>query len=151
MITARQNPWSPALDGTPWTQKGRPGRAATRTDRLARRATSAPVPSAARFTTYVSGNQITSGMTMSNDARIKRMLREAQVTEDNSAGKIENAFVTLVIVALTLFIYWGTAALVLGAAQQESKARKSAPVASNAAPQAAQQIRSTETSSRTAP
>lgn len=88
---------------------------------------------------------------MSNDSRIKRMLREAHVSDDHSADKIENAFVTLVIVVLTLLIYWGTAALVLGAAQQESKARKSAPLASNAAPQAAQQIRSTENSIRTAP
>lgn len=151
MITARQHSWSPALDATPWTQKSRPGLAASRTDRAALRATSAPVPPAERFTTYVSGNQVTSRMIMSNDSRIKRMLREAHVSDDHSADKIENAFVTLVIVVLTLLIYWGTAALVLGAAQQESKARKSAPLASNAAPQAAQQIRSTENSIRTAP
>lgn len=142
-MTAHQNPWGESFDATPWTQKTRPGLAASKHDRALRTTAGGQTDSPVPFTTFISGNRITARMNMNNDARIERLLREAHVEEDTSATSTENAFVTLVIVAITLLIYWGTAAFVLGSAsnwragtaQQEAKAQKLGKTAGVSAPQ----------------
>ena len=97
-----------------------------------------------RRTPAISTDRLTAGITMPNDVRKQRLLREAHATEDGEIFNAWNAAVIMVIAAVALTIYWGVAAIVVTSATErrgdaapgDSSMLKEARLVGNAVPEA---------------